>query len=127
MEPDVTPEAALHQFFEGFGIPALAESSVPSDQPYPYLTYQLVLGEWSGGEVNVPVNLWYRTESEAQPNAKVREMREAIGEGGTTVRCDGGILWVKRGDPWAQAVNIESGDDKVKRRLINVSVEYLIP
>ena len=123
----MTPEAAIQRFFEGFGIPAYTEASVPSDQSFPYLTYQLVVGEWSGGEVNVPVNLWYRTESEAQPNAKVREMREAIGEGGTTVRCDGGILWVKRGDPWAQAVNIESGDDKIKRRLINVSVEYLIP
>jgi len=126
MEPDMTPEAAIFQFLSGFGIPAYASSSVPSDATFPYLTYDLIEGEWQGGEVNMPVNVWYRTESESEPNAKVREMFVAIGQGGRIVRCDGGMLWVKRGSPWMQAVTIEGEDEKVKRRYVNINVEYLI-
>ena len=122
----MTPEAAIFQFLSGFGIPAYASSSVPSDATFPYLTYDLIEGEWQGGEVNMPVNVWYRTESESEPNAKVREMFVAIGQGGRIVRCDGGMLWVKRGSPWMQAVTIEGEDEKVKRRYVNINVEYLI-
>lgn len=121
----MTPEAAINRFLSGFGIPAYASSSVPSDATFPYLTYDLVIGEWQGGDVNMPVNVWYRTESEAEPNAKVREMFTAIGIGGVTLTCDGGMLWVKRGSPWAQAVTIEGEDEKVKRRYVNINVEYI--
>lgn len=121
----MTPEAAIYQWMGGFGIPAYASSSVPSDATYPYITYDLVLGEWLGGDVNMPVNVWYRTESEAAPNAKVREIHDAIGLGGVTLQCDGGILWLKRGSPWAQAVTIEGEDEKVKRRYVNVNIEYM--
>lgn len=122
----MTPEAAVYQFMNGFGIPAYAASSVPHDASFPYITYELVLGEWLGGDTNTTVNVWYRTESEAQPNAKVREMFTAIGAGGVTLKCDGGMLWVKRGSPWAQAVTVEGEDEMVKRRYVNINIEYLI-
>lgn len=122
----MTPEAAIYQFMCGFGIPAYASTSTPSDAEMPYITYDLVLGEWMQAEVNVPVNVWYRTDSEAEPNAKVREIGAAIGEGGCTVPCDGGMLWFKKGSPWAQAVRVEGEDEKVKRRYVNVNVEYLV-
>jgi hypothetical protein len=73
----------------------------------------------------MPVNVWYRGESEAAPNAKVREMFQAIGMGGVCVACDGGMLWIKRGSPWAQAVTIEGEDEMVKRRYVNVNIEFL--
>ena len=121
----MTPEAALYGFLAGFGIPAYASTSVPSRADFPYLTYTLVVGDWDGGEVPMAVEVWYRTDSEATPNAKVREISRAIGRGGVTVPCDGGMLWVKRGSPWAQAV-VDETDDKIKRRYINLSIEYLI-
>jgi hypothetical protein len=93
---------------------------------FPYITYDLVEGDVLSGEVNVPVNVWYRTESEAQPNAKVREMFTRIGLGGVTLPCDGGMLWVKRGSPWAQAVTVEGEDEMVKRRYVNVNIEYFL-
>lgn len=126
MEPDVTPEAAIYQFMGSFGIPAYAATSVPVDASFPYITYDLVEGDVLSGEVNVPVNVWYRTESEAQPNAKVREMFTRIGLGGVTLPCDGGMLWVKRGSPWAQAVTVEGEDEMVKRRYVNVNIEYFL-
>lgn len=121
----MTPEAAVYTFLSSFGIPAYAASSVPDQATFPYLTYDLVLGEWGQPEVNMPVNVWYRTESEAQPNAKVREISQAIGMGGVTLPCDGGMLWVKKGSPWAQAVTVEGEDEKVKRRYVNINIEYL--
>jgi hypothetical protein len=125
MEPDMTPEAAIYRFLNGFGIPAYASSSVPDQAPFPYITYDLVLGEWGEAEVNMPVNVWYRTESEAEPNAKVREIGAAIGHGGKLIPCDGGALWLKKGSPWAQAVSIEGEDEKVKRRYVNINIETL--
>ena len=121
----MTPEAAVYTFLSSFGIPAYAASSVPDQATFPYLTYDLVLGEWGQPEVNMPVNVWYRTDSEALPNAKVREIGERSGMGGVLLHCDGGVLWVKKGSPWAQAVTVEGEDEKVKRRYVNIDIEYL--
>ena len=121
----MTPEAAVYQFLGSFGIPAYAATSTPSNAEFPYITYDLVLGEWMQAEVNMPVNVWYRTESEAQPNAKVREISQALGTSGKLIPCDGGVIWVKKGSPWAQAVRVEGEDEKVKRRYINLNLEYL--
>lgn len=126
----MTQEAAIYQFLSNFGIPVYASSSVPDQespmwQGFPYITYDLVLGETMDVEVNMPVNVWYRTDSEAAPNAKVREIHDAIGRGGVLVPCDDGLLWIKRGSPWAQAVEIEAEDEKVKRRYVNINIEVL--
>lgn len=121
----MTPEAAVYKFLAGFGIPAYASSSTPDQAEFPYITYDLVLGSWGRTEVNVPVNVWYRTDSEAVPNAKVREIAEAIGLGGVTVPCDDGMLWIKKGSPWAQSVTIDGEDEKVKRRYVNINIEFL--
>lgn len=122
----MTPEAALYRFFSSFNIPAYASASVPDDAEFPYLTYDLVEGEWNDVEVNIPVNVWYRTSSEAIPNAKVREIHDAIGYGGVQLQCDGGSVWIKRGSPWMQALTIEGEDDAIKRRYVNVNAEFNI-
>lgn len=130
MGAGMTPEAAIYTFLSSFSIPAYASTSVPDqDDPlwhgFPYLTYDLVLGEAMDVEINMPVNLYYRTESEAEPNAKVREIHDAIGRGGVLVLCDNGALWIKRGSPWAQALDIEGEDEMVKRRYVNINIEFL--
>ena len=61
----MTPEAAIYSFLAGFSIPAYASASVPDQATFPYLTYDLVLGEWGQPEVNMPVNVWYRTDCHA--------------------------------------------------------------
>lgn len=121
----MTPESAIYQFMSSFGIPAYASTSVPDKAEFPYITYDLAIGEWCSGETPIVTNLWYRTESEATPNAKVREIYRRIGMGGVTIPCDDGILWLKRGSPWAQAVAAQGEDEKVKRRYLNVDAEYL--
>lgn len=121
----MTKEAALQAFFEQF-LPSYAASAVPDDVEFPYLTYELITGAWEEGEVGLTVNLWYYTTSEAAPNAKVREISQAIGMGGALVPCDDGAIWFKRGSPWAQSLT-DSTDTLIKRRYLNVTAEYLTP
>lgn len=117
-----TKAAAFQAFMSSFGVPAYAATAVPPDARMPYLTYTWVEGAWGDGEQAVQADLWFRTTSEAEPNAKVAEMSKRIGRGGVCLPCYAGALWVKRGSPWAQAV--EDVDDSVKRRYINLSVEF---
>lgn len=122
----MTPEAAVYGFLSSFGIPAYASTSTPSDVEFPYLTYDLVVDGWAGGEVNMPVNIWGLTDSEAFMNSMVRTISDRLGIGGVTIPCDGGMLWFKKGSPWAQAVRVEGENEKIKRRYININIEYLL-
>lgn len=125
----MTKDKALYAFFSGFGIPAYPDNAVLNengepDIDLPYLTYTPVFDSWSGEPVSLTVNLWYRTESEAIPNAKADELSRAIGLGGKVLPCDEGYIWLKRGTPWCQSLSDEA-DKFIKRRYINVTAEYL--
>lgn len=117
-----TKAAAIHSFLSSFGIPAYTAAGVPEDAQMPYITYSLVDGAWSDPETNMTVDVWYRGESEAKPNAKVCDISKAVGIGGVPIGCEAGIIWIKRGSPFAQSVTDE--DNAVKRRTINLSVEF---
>lgn len=120
----MTKTAALQTFFSGFGIPAYPSASVPIKADYPYLTYEANVSAFDDGEQSITVNLWYYTDNEAIPNAKVQELSERIGMGGCVVACDGGSIWIKRGSPWCQSV-VDANDTSIKRKYINISAEYL--
>lgn len=119
----MTKDKALQAWFEQF-LTAYPASNVPGDVTLPYLTYELVTGAFDSGEIGLTVNLWYYTESEAIPNAKAQEIADVIGVGGTVIPCDEGYIWIKRGSPWCQNIAEES-DTNIKRRYINITVEYL--
>lgn len=119
----MTKDKALHAWFNSL-MPFYPITSVPQDVVFPYGTYELVLDNWMGGEVSLTVNLWFYTESEAIPNAMAEAISAAIGMGGKMLRCDGGYIWIKRGSPWCQSMRDEA-DSNIKRRYINISVEYL--
>lgn len=119
-----TKAAAFHAWLESAsGLTAYASSAVPDDAQMPYATYDWAEGAWGDGEVNVAVSLWLKTESEAAPNAVVAKMGRELGLSGRLLPCDGGGMWVKRGAPWAQAVADEDGS--VKRRYLNLSIEFM--
>ena len=119
----MTKGAALQSFFGGI-MTAYAASAVPDDATLPYLTYDLITSAWGSGEVGLTVNMWFRTTSEKEPNAAVDKLSKAIGLGGVQLQCDDGIIWLKRGSPWAQSLTDET-DKTIKRRYINVTAEYL--
>ena len=119
----MTKAAAIYQFWSGFGLTAYEENTVPEDADFPYVTYQLVTDSFDR-EVAATASLWHRGESWTAINAKTEEIARFIGGGGCLLDCDSGFIWLKRGTPFAQNMGDES-DDLIKRKYINVTVEYM--
>lgn len=120
----MTKAAALHSFFSGFGLTAYEENSVPDDAVFPYITYSLTTDSFSDYSSTLTISLWYRSTSWKAINAKCEEVSAAISYGGQLVDCDGGRIWIKRGQPFANSMG-DTSDDQIKRKLINLSVDYL--
>lgn len=120
----MTKAEALKDFFSSFELPAYPFEQVPNETTYPWLTYEFTTSDFLSGEVNALVNLWYHTKSETIPNAKVEEIGKRIGLGGILLLCDDGAIWVKKGSPFSISIT-DQADSTIKRRQLNVSLEYL--
>ena len=118
----MTKAAAIYQFWSSFGLTAYEENTVPEDAVFPYLTYQLVTDSFDR-DVAATASLWYRGESWTAINAKTEEISAHIGFGGKIIKCDGGRIWIKRGQPFAQNMGDES-DDLIKRKYLNLTFEF---
>ena len=119
----MTKAAAIYQFWSGFGLTAYEENTVSDDATFPYITYQLVTDSFDR-EVQVTASLWYRSESWTAINAKTEEISQKISRGGKIVSCDGGAIWLKRGQPFAQNMGDEN-DDLIKRKYLNITAEFI--
>ena len=119
----MTKAAAIYKFWSSFGLTAYEENTVPTDAAFPYITYQLVTDSFDR-EVQVTASLWYRSESWTAINAKTEEIGQKISRGGKIISCDGGAIWLKRGQPFAQNMGDES-DDLIKRKYINITAEFM--
>ena len=119
----MTKAAAIYQFWSGFGLTAYEENTVPTDAAFPYITYQLVTDSFDR-EVAATASLWYRGESWTAINAKTEEISKKIGASGKKIAVDGGGIWIKRGQPFAQNMGDES-DDLIKRKYINISIVFI--
>ena len=118
----MTKAAAIYQFWSSFGLTAYEENTVPTNATFPYVTYQLVTDSFDR-EVAATASLWYRGESWTAINAKTEEIAQYIGLGGKIIKCDGGRIWIKRGQPFAQNMGDES-DDLIKRKYLNLTFEF---
>ena len=118
----MTKAAAIYQFWSSFGLTAYEENTVPEDAAFPYITYQLVTDSFDR-EVAATASLWYRSESWTAINAKIEEISAYIGLGGKIIKCDGGRIWIKKGQPFAQNMGDE-GDDLIKRKYLNLVYEF---
>ena len=119
----MTKAAAIYQFWNSFGLTAYEENTVPDDAAFPYITYQLVTDSFDS-EVATSASLWYRSESWTAINAKTEEISQKISRGGKIISCDGGAIWLKRGQPFAQSMGDES-DDLIKRKYLNITAEFV--
>lgn len=119
----MTKAAAIYQFWNSFGLTAYEENTVTTDVAFPYITYQLVTDSFDR-DVAATASLWYRSEGWKAINAKTEEIAKSIGLGGKIIKCDGGRIWIKRGQPFAQNMGDES-DDLIKRKYLNLTFEFL--
>lgn len=120
----MTKEAALHQFFNSFGIPGHRATAVPDGAGLPYLTYTPAIASFGDDPVSITVQLYFYTTSEAEPDAKAEEIRKRIGPSGALLSCDGGEIWLRWGYPWCQSF-LDETNKTIKRRYINVTAEFL--
>lgn len=120
----MTKTGALYKFFSSFGIDAYPVTAVPDEVRLPYMTYEVATDVWGSQPVPINVNLWFRTTGEREPNALADRISEAVGLGGIMVPCDEGAIWIKRGTPYMLALKDEA-DHAIKRRSINLSLEFL--
>ncbi len=119
----MTKAAAIYQFWNSFGLTAYEENTVPDDSSFPYITYQLVTDNFDR-EIPLTASLWYRSESWTDINAKTEEIGQKISRGGKIISCDGGAIWLKRGQPFAQSMGDES-DELIKRKYLNITAEFI--
>ena len=119
----MTKAAAIYQFWSSFGLTAYEENTVPTDADFPYITYQLVTDSFDR-EIPLTASLWYRRESWTAINGKTEEISQKISRGGKIISCDGGAIWLKRGQPFAQNMRDES-DDLIKRKYLNITAEFM--
>lgn len=119
----MTKAAAIYKFWSSFGLTAYEENTVPTDADFPYITYQLVTDSFDR-EIPITASLWYRSESWTGINAKTEEISQKISRGGKVISCDGGAIWLKRGQPFAQNMGDES-DDLIKRKYLNITAEFM--
>lgn len=122
----MTKEAALYNFWSMFGIPAYEENAVPTGEDgaeFPYITYQVSTGSF-GNDVSMTGSVWYRSTSWKEANAKTQEISDGIGLSGVTIPCEGGVIWIRRGVPFAQNMGDDS-DKLIKRKYINIIAEFM--
>ena len=119
----MTKAAAIYQFWDSFGLTAYEENSVPDDAAFPYITYQLVTDSFDR-EIPLTASLWYRSESWTAINAKTDEISQKISRGGKIISCDGGAIWMKRGQPFSQNMR-DVSDDLIKRKYLNITAEFM--
>lgn len=119
----MTKAAAMYQFWNSFGLTAYEENTVPDNAVFPYITYQLVTDSFDR-EIPLSASLWYRSESWTAINAKTEEISQKISRGGKIISCDGGAIWMKRGQPFAQNMGDES-DDLIKRKYLNITAAFM--
>lgn len=121
----MTKDRALFEWFQQFGMPFYPVTALPpaKEITFPYGTYEPIFGY--NGDITYPtVNIYYLTESEVIPNKKATEIGEVIGKGGTIVKCDEGLMWIKRASPFVQGIN-DPDNSNIKRRLISIAIEFL--
>lgn len=119
-----TQEAALHEFFSSFGIPAFPAEDVPEDAVFPWLTYTSYRGSF-GDTASLTVNVYYYGTSNKPINDFIKEIESKIPRGGIVIPAEDGAVWLRRGSPWCQTV-ITDAEPAVKRRYLNIDIEFMM-
>lgn len=117
---------AIDKFWNSFGIPAYDENTVltggNSPTP-PYITYNAVTSR-VGQEISLTASIWYRGYSWKEVSEKANEIAEAIGYGYKLEDVDGGYLYIRMGQPFAQRMG-DPEDDTIRRMYIITDAEFL--
>lgn len=115
-------EQALHSFWSRFGVPAYDMNTVPEDAPLPRITYEVIVDGFGVQNITT-ASIWDRSTSWKSVTDILHLIENELGLGGTSIPYTNGLLWVKRGMPFAQRMN--DTDDSIRRIVVNTELEYL--
>lgn len=115
-------EQALHYFWGQFGIPAYDSSTVPENADLPRITYDVITDNL-GVENILTASIWDRSTSWKSVTDIQHLVEGVLGYGGQTLKFDKGLMWIKRGVPFAQRMS--DTDDSIRRIVISIEVEYI--
>ena len=116
-------EQTLDRFWNGFGLNAYDENSVPDKTPFPYITYE-VSADSFGNVLAQTASLWYRSSSWSEITEKEQQIADFITRGGRTIAYDDGAMWIQRATPWAQRMS-DPSDEMIRRIVLNITIEFL--
>ena len=112
---------ALNSFWNGFGLPAYDEHTVPDGAVTPYITYEASTADLDE-KVALTASIWYKSNSWAEVSQKSEEISQRIG-GGIGQPYDNGRLWITKESPFAQ--RMEEPDDRLIRRIVlQIAAEF---
>lgn len=116
-------ESALHEFWNGFGLPAYEENSILKDAKLPYITYEIMTDSLSDYTVSLTAQIWYKTNSWKDINEKTEQISQMLSSG-VKLKCDTGYILLYRGSPFAQN-RTDPSDNTIKGKLININVDFI--
>lgn len=115
-------QQALYSLWSRFNLPAYDENRVPEEAVYPYITYQVLLGNLDS-PIYPMATLWNRTTSWTWLDAKEKEISAYI-EDMLPIPLDEGYMNVTKGEPFAQRTS-DPNDKTVIGYRLNLGVEFL--
>ena len=113
---------AINAFWNGFGIPAYDENTVPVGASMPYITYEAKVSDFEN-PISLSASVWYYSNSLKDISNKVDEIYRRI-HPWLAVPIDGGYMYMYPGVPFAQRMQ-EPGNDAVKRVYLIMEVEFM--
>ena len=116
---------AIQEFWSSFGLMAIDEQSAYDEKielPSNYITYELQTGSFDSS-LSLSASLWYYTTSWVDITEKADEIAEYIGYGGKFIEVNGGYVWIKLGQPFAQRMAVEQ--ENYRRMILNITVDFL--
>lgn len=127
-------QQAYNAFWNGFGVLAFEENSVPSDEvfnalieagkassKFPYITYQVITDDISGA-VFPTASIWDKSNSWERSDLLSNTIAESI-QRMNTIRLDDGRMFITKGSPFAQHM-AEEGDPSIRRIILNLGVQF---
>lgn len=121
---------AFDSFWSGFTWPAIDEQSAYDTATMEelnigdrYITYEVMTGNL-GNPLQLTASLWHRSTSWETITKKADEIAAYIGYGGKVLPVDGGYLWIKLAQPFAQRMAVENDYDW-RRIALSIEVDFL--
>ena len=115
-------EQAINDFWNSFGVVAYDENTVPDDAPIKKITYDVVINDF-GVPTAMTISIYDISSSWKSVTDILHLIESRIKYGGATIKFDDGIIWIKKGSPFAQRFGDEN--DSVRRIIVNIEIEYL--